>query len=81
MFFVIGGFLGGILVDDEYVKFLDMIGGKGILEVFLKISMEDYLFILKEFEVKKWEVFDFFVRIKILVKFVDFIRKRIIGGL
>lgn len=69
LFFVIGGFLGGIFVDGEYKKFLEIIGGKGILEVFVKISMEDYLFIFKEFEVKKCEVFDKVVRIKIFLKF------------
>lgn len=69
LFFVIGGFLGGILVDGEYEKFLEKIGGKGILKEFVKISMEDFLFILKEFEVKKCEVFDKVVRIKMLLKF------------
>lgn len=76
-----GGPLGGTSVDDEYVKLLDTIGGKGILEAFSKISMEDYLSILKEFEAKKREVSDSLVRIKIPVKFADSIRKRITGGL
>lgn len=75
-----GGPLGGISVDGEYKKLLETIGGKGILEAFAKISMEDYLSIFKEFEAKKREVSDKVVRIKIPLKF-DHCVKNKIGGL
>lgn len=76
-----GGPLGGISVDGEYKKLLETIGGKGILEAFAKISMEDYLSIFKEFEAKKREVSDKVVRIKIPLKFDHCVKNKIQGGL
>lgn len=76
-----GGPLGGISVDGEYEKLLETIGGHGILEAFAKISMEDYLSILKEFEAKKREVSQTQVRIKIPLKFDHCIKGKIAGGL
>lgn len=76
-----GGPLGGISVDGEYKKLLETIGGKGILEAFAKISMEDYLSIFKEFEAKKREVSDKVVRIKIPLKFDQCVKNKIKGGL
>lgn len=51
-----GSSFGGILVDEEYEKFLESIGGKGILKSFAAINMEDYLTALRDFETKKREV-------------------------
>lgn len=76
-----GGPLGGISVDGEYEKLLEKIGGKGILKEFAKISMEDFLSILKEFEAKKREVSDKVVRIKMPLKFDQCVRKKHQGGL
>lgn len=76
-----GGPLGGISVDGEYEKLLETIGGKGILKEFAKISMEDYLSILKEFEAKKREVSDSLVRIKVPLKFDHCMREKTAGGL
>lgn len=47
---------GGILVDEEYEKFLESIGGKGIFKSFAAINMEDNLTALRDFEAKKREV-------------------------
>lgn len=51
-----GRSFGGILVDEEYEKFLESIGGKGILKSFAAKNMEDYLTALRDFETKKREV-------------------------
>lgn len=53
LYFVIGGFLGGILVDSEFEKIFEEIVGKDILKLFVKESMKDYLVMLRDFEVKK----------------------------
>lgn len=53
LYFVIGGFLGGILVDSEFEKIFEEIVGKDILKLFVEKSMEDYLVMLRDFEVKK----------------------------
>lgn len=39
----------GISVDDEYEKFMENIGGKGILKSFAKDYMEDYLIMRRDF--------------------------------
>lgn len=51
-----GRSFGGLLVDEEYEKFLESIGGKGIFKSFATINMEDYLTALRDFESKKREV-------------------------
>lgn len=51
-----GRSFGGILVDEEYEKFLESIGGKGIFKSFATINMEDYLTALRDFETRKREV-------------------------
>lgn len=67
MFLIIFVLFGGIIVDNEFEKFLELIVGDGILEFLKKISMEDYLIILKEFKFKLLvEVFNLRVRIKVL---------------
>lgn len=78
-----GGPLGGTSVDGEYEKLLETIAGKGILKEFAKISMEDFLSILKEFEAKKREVTDKSVKIhvKIPLKFDKLVKKKYQGGL
>lgn len=53
---VIGGFLGGIFVDEEYEKFLEKIVGEGSMWLFVKINVEDYFNVFRDFELKKCEV-------------------------
>lgn len=50
-----GGPSGGTSVDKEYEKFLEKIGGEGILRSFARINMEDYLNLFRDFEFKKRE--------------------------
>lgn len=78
---VIGGLIGGVIVDKEFEKFFEKIGGSGILKLFVEISMEDYLIMLREFEVKKCEDLKLKVYIKILLKFDFFISKKKLGGI
>lgn len=39
---------------DEFEKFMEMIGGKGIMKLFVEMDMEEYLIMLRDFEVKKY---------------------------
>lgn len=54
---VIGRFLGGILVDDEYEKFFEIIGGKGIFKFYVIGYMEDFLVVIRDFEKIKCEIY------------------------
>lgn len=97
LYFVIGGLLGGILVDGEFEKLLEIIVEINILKLFVERSMEDYLIMLKDFEVKKWDNLevkniDSFevkrfdnlkekVRIVILLKLDKYVKEKILGGI
>lgn len=50
---VSGGFFGGIYVDKEYLKIYDIIFGKEVMEKLKEDDMEEFLFIIMEFEYKK----------------------------
>lgn len=56
---------GGILVDGEYEKFLETIGGKGIFKSYATGYMEDFLAALRDFERIKREINQSKVRIRI----------------
>lgn len=71
-----GGPSGGTSVDKEYEKFLEKIGGKGILQSFAKVNMEDYLNVFRDFESKKREVkMDSKLRIKIPLEFERYVKE------
>lgn len=76
-----GGPTGGVTVDKEFEKFLEKIGGSGILKSFAEISMEDHLTMLREFEIKKREDPKSKVHIKIPLKLDSFISKKKPGGI
>lgn len=71
-----GGPTGGVTVDKEFEKFLEIIGGSGVLKSFAEISMEDHLTMLREFEIKKREDPKSKVHIKIPLKLDSFISKK-----
>lgn len=76
-----GGPTGGVTVDKEFEKFLEIIGGSGVLKSFAEISMEDHLTMLREFEIKKREDPKSKVYIKIPLKLDSFISKKNPGGI
>ncbi|XP_052780057.1 heat shock 70 kDa protein 12A-like [Mya arenaria] len=51
-----GGDWGGTKVDDAYVKFLEDMLGKESFEEFKRSNMDDYIFMIREFELKKRSV-------------------------
>lgn len=54
---------------------MEMIGGKGIMKLFVEMDMGEYLIMLRDFEVKKyfWLKFGFIVKICVLGRFYEFI--------
>ncbi|XP_052778685.1 heat shock 70 kDa protein 12A-like [Mya arenaria] len=48
-----GGDWGGTKVDDAYMKFLEDMLGKETIEEFKRSNMDDYMFMIREFELKK----------------------------
>lgn len=67
---------GGILVDAEYEKFLETIGGKGSFKSYATGYMEDYLEALRDFERIKREINQSNVRIRIPESLARFICSR-----
>lgn len=67
---------GGILVDGEYEKFLETIGGKGIFQSYATENMEDFLAALRDFERIKREINQSTVRIRIPESLARFICSR-----
>lgn len=65
-----------MFVNDEFEKFMEIIGGKGVMKLFVEVYLEDYLFMLRSFEIKKYDnlEFEFFVRINVLGIFDEFIK-------
>lgn len=49
------GQCGEISVDEDFEKFMDTIGGKGIMKLFAKYNMKEYLTLLRNFEAKRFE--------------------------
>lgn len=72
---------GGISVDDEYEKFLESIGGKGIIKTFAKDHIEDYFIMLREFEIKKRESSYSNVKIRIPESFHNLLKRKYEGGM
>lgn len=69
-------------MDKEYEKFLEKIGGEGILQSFARINMEDYLNLFRDFEFKKREVkMDSKLRIKFPLAFDGYVKERNSGGI
>lgn len=61
-------------MDDEFVKFLEIMGGKDIMNIYVEVNMNDYLMMFKNFDVKKFEVLEFdIIRIFVFVIFDVFI--------
>lgn len=61
-------------MDDEFEKFLEIIGGKGIMNLFVEVNMNDYLIMFRNFEVKKFREVEFeIIRISVFVIFDVFI--------
>lgn len=61
-------------MDDEFEKFLEIIGGKGIMNLFVEVNMNDYLIMFRNFEVKKFRELEFeIIRISVFVIFDVFI--------
>lgn len=72
----------GISVDDEFEKFLETIGGKGIMNSFAEVNMNDYLTMLRNFEVKKFrEVESEIIRISVPVTLDALINQKFKGGI
>lgn len=78
-----GGPLGGISVDGEFEKLLEIIAGTNILKSFAaERSMEDYLNMLRDFEAKKRDSSgQKLIRIVIPLKLDSYIKEKIPGGL
>lgn len=77
-----GGPLGGISVDGEFEKLLEIIAGTNILKSFAERSMEDYLNMLRDFEAKKRDSSEQkWIRIVIPLKLDKYIKEKIPGGL
>ncbi|XP_052781108.1 heat shock 70 kDa protein 12A-like isoform X1 [Mya arenaria] len=51
-----GGDWGGTKVDEAYVRFLEDMLGKDTIDEFKRSNMEDYMFMSRQFEMKKREV-------------------------
>ncbi|XP_052778687.1 heat shock 70 kDa protein 12A-like [Mya arenaria] len=51
-----GGDWGGTKVDEAYVKFLERILGMDSIDEFKRSNMEDYMLMIRDFEIKKREV-------------------------
>lgn len=61
-------------MDDEFEKFLEIMGGKDIMNIYVEVNMKDYLMMFKSFDVKKFEVLEFdIIRIFVFVIFDVFI--------
>lgn len=61
-------------MDDEFKKFLEIMGGKDIMNIYVEVNMKDYLMMFKNFDVKKFEVLEFdIIRIFVFVIFDVFI--------
>lgn len=72
----------GISVDDEFEKFLETIGGKGIMNSFAEVNMNDYLAMLRNFEVKKFrELESEIIRISVPVTLDALINQKFKGGI
>lgn len=61
-------------MDKEYLKIYDIIFGKEVMEKLKEDDMEEFLFIVMEFEYKKWLVilnYEGIFLIKVLVIFLN----------
>lgn len=82
MILVNRGQFTGISVDDEFEKFLETIGGKGIMNSFAEVNMNDYLTMLRDFEVKKFKALESdIIRIYVPVTLDELINQKFKGGI
>lgn len=72
---------GGISVDEEFEKFMENIGGEGIMKSFAKDHIEDFLMMQREFETKKRESSNKAIKIRIPESFHKTLKKRYNGGM
>lgn len=49
-----GGEIGEILVNEEIEKFIEIFGGKGIMKLYVEVDKEEFLIMLKIFEVIRY---------------------------
>lgn len=72
----------GISVDNEFEKFLETIGGKGIMNLYAEVNVKDYLTMLRNFEVKKFQALKSdIIRISIPVTLEELINQKYKGGI
>lgn len=78
-----GGHLREISVDDEFEKFMETIGGEGIMTLFAENYMEEYLAMSKEFEEKKYVDLGSgsIVEIHVPISLHELIKQKYKGGL
>lgn len=81
LFFFIIDYFGGFFVRDEYEKFMEKIGDKDILKFFEKDNMEDFLIMLREIEIKRFELLCVNVKVNILYSFYNFFNIWYEGGI
>lgn len=72
----------GISVDDEFVKFLETMGGKDIMNKYAEANMKDYSTMLKNFDAKKFEASESdIIRIFVPVTLDALISQKFKGGI
>lgn len=72
---------GGISVDEEYEKFMESIGGEGIMKSFAKDHIEDFLIMQGDFEIIKRQSLNATITIRIPESFHKILEKKYEGGM
>lgn len=72
---------GGISVDEEYEKFIESIGGEGIMKSFAKDHIEDFLIMQGDFESIKRQSWNATITIRIPESFHKIMEKKYKGGM
>lgn len=75
------GQCGDISVDYDFENFMETIGGTGIMKLFAKVNMKDYLTLLRNFEAKRFEKSRPIVRINLPSSLDTLIQKTYRGGI
>lgn len=70
------GQCGEISVDEDFETFMDTIGGKGIMKLFAKDNMKEYLTLLRNFDAKRFEESRPIVRINVPLSLDALIQKK-----
>lgn len=78
-----GGQCGEVSVNDEFEKFIETIGGKGVMKLFAEVHLEDYLSMLRSFETKKYDNLESesFVRINVPGTLDELIKQQFSEGI